>query len=192
MTHQVNDASRGAGHGQARGTGRHSCFRFPRPASERCRPTPHHAFLTPSSERQVSAERGPPAASPRPAPAQASGGFVPGSPATSPCVALGAVGSAADPAPALSGGAVSSPCCPPLFFRGCLPRSRFSPRLLRAVSAPFSSAVPGAPLSDGPHSHRRASLSSAGRLLPPRVRSGFGGGSPLQCSTPVCCDLQND
>lgn len=55
-----------------RGTGRHGCFRFPRPGSERCPPTPHHTFLTPSSERQVNTEGGPPAASPRPAPAQAS------------------------------------------------------------------------------------------------------------------------
>lgn len=171
----MNDASRGAGHGRARGPGRRGCFRFPRPGSERCPPTPHHTFLTPSSERQVNAERGPPPASPRPAPAQASGGFVPGSPTKSPCVASGAVGSAADPAPALSGGAVSSPRCPPPFFRGRLPHSRFSPRLLRAVSAPFSSAVPGAPLGDGPHSHRGAGLSSAGRPLPPCVRSGFGG-----------------
>lgn len=191
MTHQVNDASRGAGHGRARGTGRHSCFRFPRPASERCRPTPHHAFLTPSSERQVSAERGPPPASPHSAPAQASGGFVPGSPATSPCVALGAVGSAVDPAPALSGGAVSSPCCPPLFFRGCLPHSRFSPRLLRAVSAPSPPRSPVRPSATARTATEEPAFPRQGACSPHVSGAGLGD-SPLQRSTPVCCNLQND
>lgn len=179
----MNDASQGAGAGRARGTGRHSCFRFPRPASERCRPTPHHAFLTPSSERQVSAERGPPAASPRPAPAQSSASLRglfswwlrPRLPRDVSMCRFGRCGLRCGPRACSQRGGRVFATLPAAFLSGVPPSLSLLPQIAASCERAFSSAVPHAPLGDSPHSHRGAGLSSAGRPLPPCVRSGFGG-----------------